>query len=122
MLPNPDAKNFYKNQYLFHDALVEQCEKEGVAVVNMTGMHASLLEKKRYADMTGNNVNHPNDYLARVYAQTLLQTIRTEQPVSSEQSGEKSGCGGVVSGAVGAPITLALAGTVIRKRKRETDK
>ena len=25
--------------------------------------------------MTGNNINHPNDYLARVYAQTLLATL-----------------------------------------------
>ena len=41
-------------------------------------MHQSILEHKRYRDMTGNNVNHPNDFLARVYAQTILQTIAGE--------------------------------------------
>ena len=121
MLPNPDS-TYYQNQTNFASGMLTDLEKEGVAVANVTAVHHSLLEYKYYSDMTGNNINHPNDYLARVYAQTLLQTIRTEQPVSSEQSGEKIGCGGVVSGAVGAPITLALAGTVIRKRKRETDK
>ena len=47
-----------------------------VAVADMTTMHYNLLEKgKRYRDMTGNNVNHPNDFLARIYAQVILKTI-----------------------------------------------
>jgi hypothetical protein len=38
-------------------------------------MHTTLLESKRYYDMTGNNVNHPNDFLARMYAQTILEVM-----------------------------------------------
>ena len=34
-------------------------------------MHKSLLEKKRFIDMTGNNVNHPNDFLIRCHAQYI---------------------------------------------------
>ena len=30
---------------------------------------------KEFMDVTGNNINHPNDFLSRVYAQTLLQTV-----------------------------------------------
>ena len=30
---------------------------------------------KRYRDLSGNNMNHPGDYLQRVYAQVVLQTI-----------------------------------------------
>ena len=41
----------------------------------MTAMHLDLLKAKRFRDMTGNNVNHPNDFLARVYAQVVLQTV-----------------------------------------------
>jgi len=77
MLPNYDAIRFYGNQELFHTYLSD-LETEGVALVNMTKVHASLLERKRYADMTGNNVNHANDYLSRVYAQTLLETLAEE--------------------------------------------
>ena len=38
-------------------------------------LREAILEKKRYYDMTGNNVNHPNDFMARVYAQTIIKTI-----------------------------------------------
>jgi len=37
----------------------------------MTTLHDKLLEKKTYIDMSGNNVNHPNDYLVRWYAQMV---------------------------------------------------
>ena len=37
----------------------------------MTSIHSQLLEKKKYLDMTGNNINHINDYLGRWYAQIL---------------------------------------------------
>jgi hypothetical protein len=47
----------------------------GVAFMNMTEIHQYLLTKKLFRDMTGNNINHPNDFLARAYAQTLLKTM-----------------------------------------------
>ena len=47
--------------------------------MDMTAVHESLLQRKRYADMTGNNINHANDYLARVYAQTLLKTLEVSE-------------------------------------------
>ena len=50
-------------------------EKAGVVVADMTTFHEALLAQKRYCDMTGNNVNHPNDFLARAYAQVLFQTV-----------------------------------------------
>ena len=134
MLPNPQAKNFSLNQGLFYDALYEKCEREGVAVVNMTGMHASLLKKKRYADMTGNNVNHPNDYLARVYAQTLFATLTDrviQSPcdgvVNDENDGGKqmgasffglltAGCNGVAS--ISACIAaVAIAACILKTKK-----
>lgn len=44
----------------------------GVALADMTGVHQTLLaSSKRFEDMTGNNVNHPNDFLIRWYAQTV---------------------------------------------------
>ena len=118
MLANPDS-SYYKNQDTFAAAMISELEKEGVAVANVTAVHQSLLTYKYYSDMTGNNINHPNDYLARVYAQTLLQTIRTAQDTPDKTV--ETGCGGVVSGAFGAPIALALIGVVIMKRKGKTD-
>ena len=109
MLPNEEAAGFYGNQEVFINGMLESVEREGVAVVNMTEMHASLLERKRYADMTGNNVNHANDYLFRVYAQTLLKTLQTpdEKPsAKTEPSATEGGCG---SNAVLSVSGVALA-------------
>lgn len=134
MLPNPDAKSFDRNQAKFHDALVEMVEEEGVAVVNVTDVHASLLQRKRYADMTGNNVNHTNDYMARVYAQTLFATLQekaetkeeTPLPSTSTNEGEKqqyasifgllSGCNGTANLAVGG-AALGAAAIALKKKK-----
>lgn len=45
------------------------------AVTNMTSMSLSVLDHKDFVDYTGNNINHPNDFFERVYAQTLLQSF-----------------------------------------------
>ena len=45
------------------------------AVTNMTSMSLSVLDYKEFVDYTGNNINHPNDFFERVYAQTLLQSF-----------------------------------------------
>lgn len=44
----------------------------GVAVADVTTVWEHLLEKKAFADMTGNGVNHPNDFGHRIYAQVIL--------------------------------------------------
>ena len=135
MLPNPDAKFFYLNQVNFYDAMVETCEKEGVAVVNMTGVHESLLQRKKYADMTGNNVNHPNDYLARVYAQTLFATLQeekqqsdcempTDSTIGSQQQDSTildllSGCTGTVSFTLCGVTVLGAAAIALNKKKED---
>jgi len=77
MLPNEEAgNNTYGNQVEFVNVLNTIAgEYSNVVVADMTNMHKSLLEMKSYRDMTGNNVNHPNDFLGRVYAQVLIETI-----------------------------------------------
>jgi D-alanyl-lipoteichoic acid acyltransferase DltB (MBOAT superfamily) len=77
MLPNAETFKFWAGQYLFEDAyrrLLLPSHPE-LALVPMTSVHAALLEKKQYRDMTGNNVNHPNDFLARAYAHTILRVM-----------------------------------------------
>ena len=50
-------------------------DTSGTALVPMTEIHQYLLTKKRYDDMNGNGVNHPNDFLARIYGQAVCQTL-----------------------------------------------
>lgn len=129
MLPNRDAERFYLNQENFADAMLENCEKQGVAVVNMTAMHTSLLTKKSYADMTGNNVNHPNDYLARVYAQSLLATLRkTTEETPENNEGENvfdtvesnsNGCMATVEILPACAMTALGAAAILKKKKEK---
>lgn len=46
-----------------------------IAVCDMTHMHLDLLKRKRFKDMSGNNINHPNDFLIRIYAQSILEVL-----------------------------------------------
>ncbi len=46
-----------------------------IAFVDMYSVHNKILEYKAFASTTGNNVNHPNDWLIRVYAQNILSAI-----------------------------------------------
>lgn len=68
-LANPETifHNRQPNYYAELERLA--AELPGVAAADMTGVHRTLLSRKRFADMTGNNINHPNDYLSRWYAQ-----------------------------------------------------
>lgn len=75
MLPH-SATTYYKNQDLQEAGLYEMVKSyKSVDVVPMTSVHSSILKHKRYFDMTGNNVNHANDFLIRLYAQTIIRTI-----------------------------------------------
>lgn len=70
MLANPECV-FDGCQREYYPKLLE-CARDCDEVLNMTKLHAQLLSGKKYLDMTGNNINHPNDFLIRIYAQALL--------------------------------------------------
>lgn len=72
VLTDPRAR-FYANQPLFGAELKKLASAvSGVAVADITGMQKELHSHKRFIDTTGNNVNHPNDFFHRLYAQYLF--------------------------------------------------
>lgn len=81
MLPHFRVEGFYGKQYQHEDALKDMVQTNTslnaakIAVAEVTSAHSYLLEHKEYYDMTGNNVNHPNDFLARTYAMVILRTM-----------------------------------------------
>lgn len=70
IVPNKEFNGFWRQQYAYEEALLA-LEQPGVAVAQVTSLHRYLMETKRYYDMSGKNVNHCNDFLARLYAQVL---------------------------------------------------
>lgn len=76
MLPNYEASDFPGTYEAFLPYLLQlEASVPGTAVADMTSIHRYLLTRKRYCDMTGNNVNHPNDFLSRFYAQVILAAL-----------------------------------------------
>jgi len=47
----------------------------GVALADLTAVWKTLLERKHHLDMTGNGLNHPNDFGHRLYAQVVLSLL-----------------------------------------------
>ncbi len=76
MLPNVET-NWCVLQPEFEKPLKELAgENDFCALVPVTSMHREILRAgKRYRDMTGNNVNHPNDFIVRLYAQSVLTVL-----------------------------------------------
>lgn len=81
MVPNPEATNgWYGNQDQFEVEMIDSADAyydngTSCSVACMTSMSKSVLEHKRFRDYTGNNINHPNDFMARIYAQVMFQTV-----------------------------------------------
>ena len=71
MLGNPDWTTLHSELFPeYRDALASFCGP-GIALADLTSIWAGFLESKQYWDLTGNGVNHPNDFGHRVYAQVI---------------------------------------------------
>lgn len=81
MVPNPKATNgWYGHQAEQEAVLTAQAKAycdDGLpcGVCPMTSVSLSVLTRKDFHDYSGNNINHPNDFFSRVYAQSLLRTV-----------------------------------------------
>jgi len=75
MLGNPEwVYTPTENFFIFRDALQSLCGP-GVILADLSSLWADLLKVKSYHDLTGNGVNHPNDFGHLIYAQFLLDLL-----------------------------------------------
>jgi acyl-CoA thioesterase I len=58
----------------YRDELAKLC-KDGVVLADVTSVWTEMLKKKKFADLTGNGVNHPNDFGHRIYAQVVSSLL-----------------------------------------------
>ncbi len=88
MIPNPEAVRNPADEYFcngnqstFEPEMLKLAEslnnKLGVdcALAKMTSLSRYIHSQKRFRDTTGNNVNHPSDFVVRAYAQSIFQTV-----------------------------------------------
>ncbi|MBL8814800.1 MAG: hypothetical protein JNL58_02130 [Planctomyces sp.] len=60
---------------LYRNELKSLCGP-GVAMADVTAVWSMMLEHKHDHDLTGNGLNHPNDYGHRLYAMTILELFK----------------------------------------------
>ena len=84
MVPNLETTSLASRGTLFPQyeqalyALADKFRAAGFARIgcaNVNTMHAAVLARKRFRDMTGNNINHCNDFSARIYRDTILAAM-----------------------------------------------
>lgn len=86
MLGNADWILLKQELFPQYRSALQELTGPGIALADMTSVWTELLKRKRDADLTGNGVNHPNDFGHRIYAQ-MLSTLLI--PVSSDSLGER---------------------------------
>jgi len=75
MLPNPEWHYPQPQRFAgYRRALADLCGP-GVALADLTTLWTDLLVRKSLYDLTGNGINHPNDFGHRLYAQTILSLL-----------------------------------------------
>jgi acyl-CoA thioesterase-1 len=84
MLPNPRWDYPVGRRFgEYRDALAGLCGA-GVALADLTTLWSDLLVRKSVHDLSGNGINHPNDFGHRLYAQVILALM---VPASCGSSG-----------------------------------
>ena len=75
MLGNPEWVTTPIDQFsLYRDAL-KSLTGQGIALADMTALWSDILKHKKFIDITGNGVNHPNDFGQRLYAEVILELL-----------------------------------------------
>jgi lysophospholipase L1-like esterase len=85
MLANPEWEATSLSRFQSFRNVLESLTGYGVVLADMTTIWSKLLEHKSYVSLTGNNINHPNDFGHRLYAQ-VLYTLLSEPPANVESS------------------------------------
>lgn len=75
VVSNPEAKNFYTPKPAQVAAIISLALEEGYTLADTYALGERIMQKKLYSSVTGNNINHPNDWLIRLNAQYLLATL-----------------------------------------------
>lgn len=71
---NPDCEKIYNKELLLEYAKVqENMQTDGIIAVNLERLFYFLAERKDYCEISGNNLNHPNDFWYEFYTDAFVE-------------------------------------------------
>ena len=75
MLPNAEWASPQMDRFPAYRDELKSFEDPGIAVADVTSLWMELLKQKSFYDLTGNGVNHPNDFGHKIYSQVILELL-----------------------------------------------
>ena len=75
MLPTPDCTWVVASRFDEYRTALAKLIGEGVVLADVTELWGKLVTLKDPHDLSGNGLNHPNDFGHRLYAQTILSQL-----------------------------------------------
>lgn len=75
MTANSEWVHSAPDTYPLYSAALAKLTGEHVALADVTMTWSAIAARKNYLSLSGNGLNHPNDYGHRIYADVVLKTI-----------------------------------------------
>ena len=75
MLPNKEWVIANPNIVLQYRDAMRKLVGPGVAMADLSSVWEAMLSRKPFLDLTGNGVNHPNDFGHRLYAEVIFSLL-----------------------------------------------
>ena len=75
MLGNREWIHTPREMFAEYRNVLMSCASSGTAIADLTEVWGRLLKSKEDLDLTGNGLNHPNDFGHRLYAQAILKLL-----------------------------------------------
>ena len=75
MSANPEWNRSSPDLYPAYAAAMKSLAGPGCAIADVNAVWTALLARKGVLDLSGNGLNHPNDFGHRIYADVILDTI-----------------------------------------------
>ena len=80
MTANSDWAFSSPDLYPQYATALEKLTGPGIALANVTAPWTAIEARKKHLDLSGNGLNHPNDYGHRIYADVILSVIGALTP------------------------------------------
>ncbi|HOW37279.1 MAG TPA: SGNH/GDSL hydrolase family protein [Bacillota bacterium] len=83
--PNGNAYDQMRFEDYWEKLRLLESNHPGVKVIDLWSLSQTLLETKIYEDMTGNGINHVNDFSSRIYLMSILSTFVSNETMKSKE-------------------------------------
>jgi len=83
--PNPAVYDGLRFEDYWEKMRDLESNHPGVKVIDVWTLSQEILKEKQYGDLTGNGINHVNDYSARLYLMSIMSTFVSNEMLLAKE-------------------------------------